>query len=229
MKMKFYGGESRTGEPIDQYLDREIFQGKEGGVFVELGGYDGQFYSNTLFFEEERKWTGILIEPSPAYFECAKRRDALVFHYACVDDPSIKSLVGHFPGTPVDALNTSTVRKKGTNEIPTTTLSKILDRCNMQEIDFLSLDVEGVELQVLRGMGEYRPKYILIETFGMSVKQINDWMVGAGYSYLENLTEFNRKKNPTWDGTHQDFLWKYTPEIKLEARKRGDERCFLVY
>lgn len=227
--MKFYGGISRTGEPIDQYLDRVIFQGKEGGVFVELGGYDGEFFSNTLFFEEQRGWSGILIEPSPAYMKCAKRRKSVVFHYACVDDPSIKSLVGNFKGSPVDGLNISKARQNGEVEVPTITLSTLLTRCHMEEIDFLSLDVEGVEVQVLQGMGDFRPKYMLIETFGMNVKEINDWMTNAGYSFMENLTEFNRKKNPTWDGTHQDFLWKYSPEIDFTERKRGNEKCFLVY
>ena len=50
-------------------------------------------------------------------------------------------------------------------EVPTRTLTSILDECQVGEIDLLSLDVEGYELQALRGtdLTRYRPKFICVE------------------------------------------------------------------
>ena len=48
----------------------KLLNGKEGGFFIEVGAYDGEIMSNTLFFEKTRKWTGLLIEANPrAYRE----------------------------------------------------------------------------------------------------------------------------------------------------------------
>lgn len=50
-------------------------------------------------------------------------------------------------------------------QVPTRTLTSILDECEVTEIDLFSLDVEGYELNVLKGLdfSKYRPKYMLIE------------------------------------------------------------------
>jgi FkbM family methyltransferase len=50
-------------------------------------------------------------------------------------------------------------------QVPARTLTSILDECQVNEIDFFSLDVEGFELNVLKGLdfNKYRPKYMLIE------------------------------------------------------------------
>ena len=47
----------------DLILDQQIFKGKSNGVFVEVGALDGFGASNTWFFEMERNWSGLLIEP----------------------------------------------------------------------------------------------------------------------------------------------------------------------
>ncbi len=58
---------SQSGQ--DWYLDQLLFKERRGGVFVDVGGYDGVTGSNTLFFEVFRGWTGLLIEPVPALSE----------------------------------------------------------------------------------------------------------------------------------------------------------------
>ena len=56
----------------DIILDQHFFKGKTNGVFVEVGALDGVSGSNTYFFEKERNWRGILIEPNPIEFEKLK-------------------------------------------------------------------------------------------------------------------------------------------------------------
>ena len=44
------------------------------GVFIEAGAYNGEEYSNTLYFEKELDWTGLLVEPDPWNFWSLKSK-----------------------------------------------------------------------------------------------------------------------------------------------------------
>ena len=56
-------------------IDRQIFKNRvENGFFVEAGAYDGEAYSNTLYYELKHNWTGILIEANPDGFEELKMK-----------------------------------------------------------------------------------------------------------------------------------------------------------
>jgi hypothetical protein len=50
----------------DRWLNENIFKGRRNGVFVEFGALDGIYTSNSLFFERELGWTGVLIEADPS-------------------------------------------------------------------------------------------------------------------------------------------------------------------
>ena len=53
----------------DRFLDEFIFKGKlKNGFFFEAGADDFVDGSNTLWFEMEHKWTGVLVEPNPTRF-----------------------------------------------------------------------------------------------------------------------------------------------------------------
>ena len=58
----------QEGQPL--IIDKEILKGKiEKGFFIEAGAYDGEAFSNTLYFELKQKWTGLLVEANPDAFE----------------------------------------------------------------------------------------------------------------------------------------------------------------
>ena len=51
-------------------INENIFKNKiKNGFFIEAGAYDGEVFSNTLFYELKQNWTGLLIEPNPDAFE----------------------------------------------------------------------------------------------------------------------------------------------------------------
>ena len=79
-KTRKHFSESDQSEYIDNLLN-----GKRDGFFIEAGALDGESYSNSLFFERERKWTGLLIEPIPRYFNQLKdkKRHAYALN-ACI-------------------------------------------------------------------------------------------------------------------------------------------------
>ena len=56
-------------------VNEKIFKNKiNNGFFVEAGAYDGEAFSNTLFFELKKNWTGLLVEPNPDAFEMLIRK-----------------------------------------------------------------------------------------------------------------------------------------------------------
>ena len=212
---KSYSLTTSKKEPIDFLLDK-IFN-KENGVFIELGAYDGIMQSNTAFFEFYRNWTGILIEPSSKFNDCMKNRpNSRSFNAACVskdythDTVKIDNDAG--PMTSIDGLRTN---RKGSLEVKATTLSKIIDSTEFKEIDFLSLDAEGYEYEILNGLdlSRHRPKYMMIEIYSKDLTKITEFLMQNNYELVMNLTNYNKVDNPIWDETHNDFLFKDSTTI----------------
>jgi FkbM family methyltransferase len=215
----YYGAVDCKGVQYDYKLDN-IFNKKENGFYIELGAFNGLDSSNTAFFEFNRGWSGILIEPSfGSYQDCIKNRPKSVcINAACVSDEyNSDTISGDFNNVTmasVGGLRTANylgieVDKNILKTVPALTLNSILDSNNCTNIDFLSLDAEGYELEILKGLNlnKYRPKYMLIEIYNNEYNLIENYLSGNGYSMLENFSKFNKTDNPGWDGTHQDFLF----------------------
>ena len=89
-------------------------------------------------------------------------------------------------------------------------LENILDYLEFSKIDFMTVDTEGYELEVLDGLNlnKYRPTYILIEIYEDKKQEIFNFMQENDYILLENITNYNKLDNPGWDGSHNDYLFK---------------------
>ena len=64
-------GQAKQPILINKYLLKNRIK---NGFFIEAGAYDGEKYSNTLFFELKQSWTGLLIEPNPDAFQLLKEK-----------------------------------------------------------------------------------------------------------------------------------------------------------
>ena len=89
------------------------------------------------------------------------------------------------------------------------TLSSILNELNIQNIDFFSLDVEGYEFNVLKGIdfNKVNIKNILIEIYTNDFYNIVNLMLNNNYKLIANVSSFDLSNNPAWDGTHNDYLF----------------------
>ena len=206
----------------DEYLDNKLdtlFQNKKNGFFIELGANNGLLQSNTAFLEKNRNWTGILIEPNVKNFELCKinRPNSKCYNYACVsNDFNDEYIYGDFqlPENDNISLMSSINGKRLNNDtlikVPANTLTKILDKENITNIDLLSLDVEGYEEFVLRGLDliKYRPTYLLIEIYNVSFEKICNYLKENKYNLICNFSGYNKQNNSNWDGTHNDYLFK---------------------
>jgi len=147
-----------------QYVDK-LLKGRRNGVFLECGAWDGEEFSNSLFFEIHRNWTGILIEANYEKLKSLvkKNRNAFVVR-ACLSDTEKPNLAKytvskHFGGALSSSLTEYEIKTfKSVSEssvlpeiyVQCFPLMSILDALNIHHIDYLSLDVEGSEIQILR-------------------------------------------------------------------------------
>jgi len=165
-------------------LKLEPYLKGRAGFFIEAGANDGIAQSNTLFFERYYGWKGILIEPIPDLAaRCRVNRPACVvencalvpfdFHEEQVSMQycDLMSIVkGAMKSDDADLEHIKVgcnVQQIETYElkVPARTLSAILNENSVAKVDLLSLDVEGFELNVLKGLDfdRHRPELMLIE------------------------------------------------------------------
>lgn len=151
---------SQAGQ--DRIVDNILGQ-KTGGVFVDVGGYDGVTGSNSLFFEVFRGWSGILVEPAPTQLRKAKTvRRCPCLGYAVaglagtLDFMEVTSGYTQMSGF-LDSYDRDLLaRVRGdsrhaevVHKLDTKPLGDILTEQGIKAVDFLSLDVEGGEMDIL--------------------------------------------------------------------------------
>jgi len=207
-----YSSVDAAGIAFDLKIDA-LFGQKTGGVYIEIGGNDGITQSNTAYLEFTRGWTGILIEPSvTAYHKCILNRPgSQCFNTACVA-PNFESssLEGDFFGHLMSSVDGKRLGTAEVVTVPACTLESILRSEGITDIDFLSLDTEGYELNVLQGMNlsVFRPRFILVEVYTWDYDSIVEYLKNNGYQLRENFSNYTPVTNPHWDGTHNDYLFE---------------------
>lgn len=124
------------------------------GVYLDLAANKHIEISNTFFFDRCLGWRGICVEANPKYF------GGLISHRSCQLVPTcVSSKPGRMPflldgavGGIADTLQNGRKSKGTSVDLSCVTLTSIVRRAGVTEIDYLSLDVEGHELEVLKGV-----------------------------------------------------------------------------
>ncbi len=201
-------------------LDRRLaaYLDYDDGFYVELGANDGATYSNTYHFELKRNWRGVLIEPVPHnYLKCLSLRGSRnhVYCNACVpfgyDQPfvemrysnlmSVAPELDHDLGSVADHMASSLVHMpRGEHTFSFGAAARPLNDLLAESgapavIDLISLDVEGAELDVLKGVDHdaYRFRFMLIEC--RDFQRLADYLAERDYVFVEKLS-------------HQDYLFR---------------------
>ena len=191
----------------DRWLDENIFKGKRDGILDEAGAFDGETHSNTAFFERERGWTGICIEPQAEYFQkLSACRDCVCVHAALATKAGPASFLkveGHGAAPEFSGLRKTMsnyqigrIRKKVKSEQARTKtmvvgclrLDHILVDNGIEEVDYLSLDMEGGELDVLRSLDLQRFKVHVVGIENNEKRgDIAGYMQKQGYGLVTRL------------------------------------------
>lgn len=156
----------------------EIFNRKNEGLCIEVGANDGVNDSNTMHFENVG-WNCILIEPNPVLCKMIRTsRKATLIEVAASDKNGETTLFVAEGAERAHGVSTINSAEEALNKIKsygftysevqvkTRPLNEILDSLKIDRaIDFISVDVEGHELEVLKGfsLDRWRPTVILVE------------------------------------------------------------------
>ena len=177
----------------EQELVREFFGGVRSGFFVEVGANRPQQESQTWHLEQ-LGWTGILIEPQPELAgELCSARSAKVFAVACTSPENAgRRMTLHVAGA-LSALDRNRMapgaQPERVIEVPVRTLDDVLiEACAPRQLDFLSIDVEGHELEVLSGFdfAHWRPRLVLLEDHVGNLKK-HRFLRAAGYRLIRRF------------------------------------------
>jgi FkbM family methyltransferase len=175
---------------VENSLKAEFFAPHGGGYFVEVGANEPQRGSQTWQFEQAG-WTGILVEPQPDLAERLRRtRRAHVVSAACSSKRNAGGTLRLYLSGPHSSLSrdlaiTGVVADQAI-DVPVRTLDDILEEAAAPApIDFVSIDVEGHEVEVLSGfdLARWRPRLILIEDHVANLAK-HRFLTRAGYRLI---------------------------------------------
>jgi len=158
---------------------------------------DGRRFSNTLAFEE-MGWRGVCVEPHPDYIDMVRRNrpGSVVIHAAASNHSSVRAPFHADPRGTLSGLSPRDEQelkgKYGESfggfrivHVPVKTLDEILADVNAPaEMELVSIDVEGTELEVLQGfdLKRWQPRVLIIDANDeQSGEQLRVHMERFGY------------------------------------------------
>lgn len=173
---------------------------KRDGFFVEIGASDGINLSNTYLLEKRYNWKGVCVEPIPYHFDnlCKNRPNSLCCNRAIYNKTNIQvifDIANNYDllsgiTNEIDCHKQSVDNNKTQIVVETITLNDLLDICNAPLfIDYLSLDTEDSELEILKSVDLSKYTFGLIDVEHNYVEprrtQIRELLMSNGYDYIK--------------------------------------------
>ena len=191
----------------DKFLDDHIFKGIKCGIFVDVGAHNGETFNNTLFFEETHQWTGINIEPMKVEYDklIAKRPNCINLNCAvCNEDGEMEFMLNTGVGADmlsglikcydprhVNRINNELHYYKGSTEtvlVETRRLKTIFEEHKIARVNYLSIDVEGAEFDVIKSI-DFDNVFIDVIGFENNYNDVSipivEYLVSKGYLMID--------------------------------------------
>lgn len=200
---------------LEDVLLARAFKGQQAGFYIDVGAWDPEKDSVTKHFYD-KGWRGVNIEPAREFYDalCLGRERDINLHIALGKSRG-ERLFYKFGGegisTPDKQLAVSFARKGFRYEesgITVETLAAICEEYTPGTIDFIKIDVEGMENEVIRGAdwNRYRPRILVIEAVDLlfHAPQWEAWepfLLENGYSFVY------------FDGINRFYIRNEEPEL----------------
>lgn len=204
----------------DYYLFKEHFRYlKRDGTYMDVASNDAIGISNSYFFDRCLGWRGVCIEGNPLYFERIFRLRSCTLVPTCVgknEGETVKfGLAGGAGGIMGASNKHMKVWAEEGKEVHTikercTTMTSVMEREQMFNIDYLSLDVEGHEMHVLQGIDWERTKInvMTIEVSRQSGPVIEQFLLERNYKrHKATYSERNDLVGSDVVYLHEDVVW----------------------
>jgi FkbM family methyltransferase len=170
---------------------------KKDGYFLERGASDGINFSNTYLLEQKYNWSGICVEPiKDDYDELTKNRSCHCCDMAVYSesDKELEFNIYEYNllsglGQHIHPYVKNNIRIKKKVIVKTITLNDLLEKYNAPSfIEYLSLDTEGSEYEILSvfNFNKYKFGLIHVEHNSEETKRqlIKDLLLQNGYTYI---------------------------------------------
>ena len=198
----FFWNEKYTSQAgQDKIIKKNFFDGKKNGFFVEIGAYDGITGSNCYHFERFLNWDGIAIEPSNIQFEKLKKnRKCKVLNNAISDEVKEVEFIEVTEGlTQMSGINDSSFErnfkiisndqasKTESIKLKTITFDQIVPK--NKDIDYLSIDIEGGEMNLLKSI-DFKTnsiKVISVENNIPEEQNFKNFFEEINFTYLDRI------------------------------------------
>lgn len=190
----------------DELMESLVFKGFRNGFFVNIGAWDGLCFDNTLFFETERNWTGINIEPLPKLYAALVQnrpacknlnlaisdRDGSAEFLAIDGHPGMLSgLTENYDERHLARIAKETAEQKATTEVihvPVKRLDTLFKEHDVRRVHYLSIDAEGSEFNILRSI-DFSTTFVDVIDFekngyGDRLPEILPYLESKGYRRL---------------------------------------------
>lgn len=184
----------------DFFLDRYIFTGKEDGFFIDIGANHPINLNNSYFFEK-KGWSGLAFEPQNLMNRLWTKdvRTTECLPYALGDTECEVEFTQIEDAHVMSGVSSALKEKKDKDGVQKYTVKQkrlcdILEEKEVREIDFISIDVEGYEMQVLKGIdfNKVNIKCIVIENDkhwrSLGSNRLRRWICSRGYILIARLT-----------------------------------------
>jgi FkbM family methyltransferase len=184
---------SQLGQDLDVL---NLYSNKRTGTFIEIGASDGKTLSNTYLLEQ-LGWKGLCVEPIPEKFELLQKNrhcttsNKAVYNVSGQHIPFTVATSSLYSGITSEIDKYHSVKETGTTiSIETITLNDLISESGLPSfIEYLSLDTEGSEYEILKAVdfGKYTFGTIHVEHNYIMPKrqQIRSLLVSHGYTFVQ--------------------------------------------
>ena len=191
----------------DEYIYNTFFKNKKDkGFFLEIGADDGIRFSNCYYYEKNLNWDGIAIEPrKDAYNKLIQNRKCICENVALsnIEEKTefldikgyglgLSGLINKYDPRHLTRIKQETnhPQNKGSEIITVNTvkLDTILDKYKVKNIDFLSIDTEGSEIDILSTIdfNKYKINVITIED-NYNNNELNDFFIKRDFEFVKQI------------------------------------------